>query len=56
MKVTLHYIKLHSGMHLQTTTIILALNEVNSNSLNSSSQYSPGSFIVSFQMLNSCWS
>jgi len=25
MKVTLHYIKLHSGMHLPTTTIVLPL-------------------------------
>jgi len=38
MKVTLHYIKLHSGMHLPTTTIILLLNGVNSNSLNNNSQ------------------
>ena len=34
----LHYIKLHSGIHLPTTTIILPLNGVNSNLLNSSSQ------------------
>jgi len=26
MKVTLHYIKLHSRMHLSTTTIVLPLN------------------------------
>jgi len=32
------YITLHSRMHLPTTTIILPLNGVNSNSLNSSSQ------------------
>jgi len=36
--ITLHYIKLHSGMDLPTTTIILPLNGVNSNLLNSSSQ------------------
>jgi len=35
MKVTLHYIKLHSGIHLPTTTIILPVNGVNSNLLNS---------------------
>jgi len=36
--LSLHYITLHSGMYLPTTTIILPLNGVNSNLLNSSSQ------------------
>jgi len=38
MKVTLYYIKLHSGIHLPTTTIILPMNGVNSNLPNNSSQ------------------
>jgi len=42
MKVTLHYIKLHSGMHLPTTTIVLPLNGVNSNLLSSTTPpYAP---------------
>jgi len=59
LKVTLHYIKflnmtyhyntLHSEMHLSTATIVLPLNGVHSNLLNSSSQALTRHFYCSIQ-------
>jgi len=47
----LRYIILRSEMHLPTTTIILPLNEVNSNLLNSKTQIFVRHFYCSIQKI-----
>jgi len=49
--ITLHYIILHSGMYLPTTTIVLPLNGVNSNLLNSRTQTFARHFYCSIQKI-----